>query len=90
MPVPASPPTTTRAIWADTTKVYEAPYVRDRRGRRHADRDAAARRTRLLLRCRRRADVMEEHLGKRVNHERVDEALTLDATTIATGCPFCR
>ena len=33
---------------------------------------------------------MEEHLGKRVNHERVDEALTLDATTIATGCPFCR
>ena len=33
---------------------------------------------------------MEEHLGKRVNHERVDEALTLDPTTIATGCPFCR
>jgi Fe-S oxidoreductase len=32
---------------------------------------------------------MEEHLGKRVNHERVDEALTLDPTTIATGCPFC-
>ncbi|WP_293223500.1 heterodisulfide reductase-related iron-sulfur binding cluster, partial [Mycolicibacterium sp.] len=27
---------------------------------------------------------MEEHLGKRVNHERVDEALTLDPTTIAT------
>ena len=33
---------------------------------------------------------MEEHLGKRVNHERVDEALTLDPSTIATGCPFCR
>ena len=33
---------------------------------------------------------MEEHLGKRVNHERVDEALGLDPTTIATGCPFCR
>ena len=33
---------------------------------------------------------MEEHLGKRVNHERVDEALNLDPTTIATGCPFCR
>ena len=33
---------------------------------------------------------MEEHLGTRVNHNRVDEALTLDATTIATGCPFCR
>jgi Fe-S oxidoreductase len=33
---------------------------------------------------------MEEHIGKRVNHERVDEALTTDATKIATGCPFCR
>jgi hypothetical protein len=33
---------------------------------------------------------MEEHLGKRVNHERVDEALSMDAATIATGCPFCR
>ncbi len=33
---------------------------------------------------------MEEHLGTRVNHNRVDEALSLDATTIATGCPFCR
>ncbi len=33
---------------------------------------------------------MEEHLGKRVNHERVDEALGLVPTTIATGCPFCR
>jgi len=33
---------------------------------------------------------MEEHLGKRVNHERVDEAMSIDATTIATGCPFCR
>ena len=33
---------------------------------------------------------MEEHLGSRVNHNRVDEALTLDPSTIATGCPFCR
>ncbi|MEZ0358514.1 heterodisulfide reductase-related iron-sulfur binding cluster [Mycobacterium sp. SA01] len=33
---------------------------------------------------------MEEHIGKRVNHERVDEALTLDPAKIATGCPFCR
>ncbi|MGV1087549.1 MAG: (Fe-S)-binding protein [Mycobacterium sp.] len=33
---------------------------------------------------------MEEHIGERINHNRVDEALTLDATTIATGCPFCR
>ncbi|OBH50073.1 FeS-binding protein [Mycobacterium sp. E2479] len=33
---------------------------------------------------------MEEHIGKRINHERVDEALATGAATIATGCPFCR
>jgi Fe-S oxidoreductase len=35
---------------------------------------------------------MEEHIGKRVNHERVDEALNTvsDGAKIATGCPFCR
>ncbi|OMC47849.1 FeS-binding protein [Mycobacterium sp. IS-2888] len=33
---------------------------------------------------------MEEHIGKRINHERVDEALATGANTIATACPFCR
>jgi hypothetical protein len=35
---------------------------------------------------------MEEHIGKRVNHERVDEALMTVSgdAKIATGCPFCR
>src|SRR5271169_1481968 len=33
---------------------------------------------------------MEEHIGKRINHERVDEALATGATTVATVCPFCR
>ncbi len=35
---------------------------------------------------------MEEHIGKRVNHERVDEALMTvsNGAKIATGCPFCR
>lgn len=32
---------------------------------------------------------MEEHTGKRINHERVDQALGTNAKTIATGCPFC-
>ncbi|OBA85567.1 Fe-S oxidoreductase [Mycobacteriaceae bacterium 1482268.1] len=33
---------------------------------------------------------MEEHIGKRVNQERVEEALDTGASKIATGCPFCR
>jgi len=33
---------------------------------------------------------MEERIGKRINLERVDEALSTAPTKIATGCPFCR
>ncbi|WP_291079755.1 (Fe-S)-binding protein, partial [Dietzia sp. UBA5065] len=33
---------------------------------------------------------MEETVGKRINVDRVDEALSTSATKIATGCPFCR
>ncbi len=32
---------------------------------------------------------MEEHIGKRVNHERTDQAVATGANTVATGCPFC-
>ena len=32
---------------------------------------------------------MEEHIGKRVNMERVDEALELEPDLISTACPFC-
>jgi Fe-S oxidoreductase len=33
---------------------------------------------------------MEEKIGRRINLERVDEALSTGAGKIATGCPFCR
>ncbi|UVS82506.1 (Fe-S)-binding protein [Actinokineospora sp. UTMC 2448] len=33
---------------------------------------------------------MEERIGKRINVERVDEALGTAPSKIATGCPFCR
>ncbi|MQY14216.1 putative iron-sulfur-binding oxidoreductase FadF [Streptomyces sp. RB5] len=32
---------------------------------------------------------MEERIGKRVNDERVDEALSLNPDIISTACPFC-
>ncbi|GGJ88763.1 Fe-S oxidoreductase [Pilimelia anulata] len=32
---------------------------------------------------------MEERIGKRINVERVEEALATGARTIAVGCPFC-
>ncbi|WP_051898951.1 (Fe-S)-binding protein [Sciscionella sediminilitoris] len=33
---------------------------------------------------------MEEKIGKRINVERVDEALATEASTVVTGCPFCK
>jgi Fe-S oxidoreductase len=32
---------------------------------------------------------MEEKIGKRVNVERVDEALSLDPDVVSTACPYC-
>lgn len=32
---------------------------------------------------------MEERIGKRINDERVDEALSLDPDILSTACPFC-
>ncbi|MDQ3450488.1 MAG: (Fe-S)-binding protein, partial [Actinomycetota bacterium] len=32
---------------------------------------------------------MEERIGKRINHDRVDEALALEPDVISTACPFC-
>src|SRR5204863_816358 len=32
---------------------------------------------------------MEERIGKRINVERIDEALELDPDMVTTACPFC-
>jgi Fe-S oxidoreductase len=32
---------------------------------------------------------MEEHLGKRINAERTDEAAATGAEVLGVGCPYC-
>jgi Fe-S oxidoreductase len=32
---------------------------------------------------------LEERIGKRINTERIDEALALDPDTVTTACPYC-
>jgi Fe-S oxidoreductase len=32
---------------------------------------------------------MEERIGKRINTERIEEALTTDPDTVSTACPYC-
>jgi Fe-S oxidoreductase len=33
---------------------------------------------------------MEERTGKRINHERIDEALALAPDAVVTACPYCK
>ncbi|WP_156754594.1 (Fe-S)-binding protein [Actinokineospora pegani] len=71
-------------------KIYEAPRelvgasgAKLREMPRHADRSmcCGAGGARMW---------MEERIGKRINVDRVDEALSTAPSKIATGCPFCR
>lgn len=71
-------------------KIYKAPReligatgVQFREMPRHADRSmcCGAGGARMW---------MEEKIGKRINVDRVDEALGTAPSKIATGCPFCR
>ena len=32
---------------------------------------------------------MEEHIGKRINETRIEQALELKPDVIATACPYC-
>ena len=32
---------------------------------------------------------LEERTGKRINEERIDDALALDPDTVSTACPYC-
>jgi hypothetical protein len=32
---------------------------------------------------------LEERIGKRINTERIEEALALDPDTVSTACPYC-
>jgi Fe-S oxidoreductase len=32
---------------------------------------------------------LEERAGKRINEERIEEALALDPDTVSTACPYC-
>jgi Fe-S oxidoreductase len=32
---------------------------------------------------------LEQLIGKRINTERIDEALALDPDTVSTACPYC-
>ena len=87
---PAASPTTTPATWAGTTRSTRAP--------REVLATVPGLRQQEMHRCKERGFCcgaggarmwMEENIGKRINVERVDEALSLDPDVVSTACPYC-
>ena len=85
-----SSPITTRASWAGTTRCSP------RRGRSSTRCPATT--AEEMHRCKNRGFCcgaggarmwMEERIGKRINTERIEEALALNPDTISTACPYC-
>ena len=83
-------PTTTRASWAGTTRCSRRPGRSWNR--------CPASRPQEMHRCKDRGFCcgaggarmwMEERIGKRINTERIDEALGTSPDTISTACPYC-
>ena len=71
-------------------KVYTPPReIIERRPRHRRGGDAPVQEPRVLLRAGGARMWMEERIGKRINTERIDEALALNPNTVSTACPYC-
>jgi ferredoxin len=82
-------PITIPASSAGTTRCSPRRGRSWSRCRGHGAGDAPLQGARVLLRGGRRPMWMEERIGKRINIERIEEALGTGPDTISTACPYC-